>query len=150
MTRITAREIAVHTVYALDFSQNLAELVDERTTPAFFERLAEEDELFEVPPDEDAAQYIRMVAEGVAGHLAELDGYIEKYASGWAFGRISRVAVAVMRVCMYETLYRPDIPNAAAINAAVEIVKNYEEPEAAAFVNGILGSFVRNECNQHL
>jgi N utilization substance protein B len=145
MTRITAREIAMHTVYALDFSADLAELVDERTAPAFFEGLAGEDELFDTPPDEDAARYIRSVAEGVAAHLAELDGYIEKYASGWSFGRISRVAVAVMRVCMYEILYRPDIPNAAAINAAVEICKVYEELEAAAFVNGILGSFVRGE-----
>jgi N utilization substance protein B len=145
MTRITAREIAVHTVYALGYTQEYAELIDERTTPAFFERLSGEDELFAVPPDAESASYIRSVSEGVAAHLAELDGYIEKYASGWSFGRISRVAVAVMRVCMYEILYRPDIPDAAAINAAVEICKAYEEQEVAAFVNGILGSFVRGE-----
>ncbi|MFR4562163.1 MAG: transcription antitermination factor NusB, partial [Flavonifractor plautii] len=37
-------------------------------------------------------------------------------------------------------------PNAAAINEAVEMTKHYEEPEVVSFVNGILGSFVRNEC----
>jgi N utilization substance protein B len=147
MTRMTARETVVHTVYALDFTTDLAGLVDERTNPGFFERLAGEDELFDAPPDGESAQYIRSVAEGVSAHLAELDGYIDRYAANWRFGRISRVAVAVMRVCMYEILYRPDVPNAAAINAAVEICKNYEEPEVTAFVNGILGSFVRNECN---
>jgi N utilization substance protein B len=145
MTRITAREITVHTVYSLDFIQDLPELIDERTGPGFFEGLAGEDELFAAVPDEESAQYIKSVAGGVGEHLAELDGYIEKYASGWNFGRISRVAVAVMRVCMYEVLYRPDVPNAAAINAAVDICKKYEEPEVAAFVNGILGSFVRGE-----
>ena len=46
---------------------------------------------------------------------------------------------------MYEILYMPDIPNAAAINAAVELTKQYEPQEVAAFVNGILGSFVRAE-----
>ena len=38
-----------------------------------------------------------------------------------------------------------DILNAAAINEAVEMTKHYEEPEVVSFVNGILGSFVRNE-----
>ncbi|MCL1807045.1 MAG: transcription antitermination factor NusB [Oscillospiraceae bacterium] len=145
MTRITAREIVVHTVYTQDFTFNLAELIDERIDPDYYKGLTEEDELFSNPPDGESAQYIRTVAEGVGEHLAELDGYIEKHASGWSFGRISRVAVAVMRVCMYEILYRPDVPNAAAINAAVEIVKKYETAETAAFVNGILGSFIREE-----
>jgi N utilization substance protein B len=145
MTRIAAREIIVQTIYALDYTTDLAELLDERTSPGFFERMNGEDELFGKPPDGENALYIRTVAEGVAAHLPELDGYIEKYASGWSFGRISRVAVAAMRVCMYEILYRPDIPNAAAINAAVEICKGYEEQEVAAFVNGILGSFIRGE-----
>ncbi|MDR0325614.1 MAG: transcription antitermination factor NusB [Oscillospiraceae bacterium] len=143
MTRVAAREIVVHMVYALDFSQGMPDLVGERTSPGFFEGLAEEDELFGTPPDGDSGQYIKSVAEGVNAHLAELDGYIEKYASGWSFGRISRVAVAVMRVCMYEMLYRPDVPDAAAINAAVEICKRYEGTETVAFVNGILGTFSR-------
>ena len=55
------------------------------------------------------------------------------------------MVVAILRVCMYEILYMQDIPNAAAINEAVELTKHYEEPELAAFVNGILGSFVRSE-----
>ena len=43
-----------------------------------------------------------------------------------------------MRTAMYEVLYMPDIPNAAAIDAAVEMTKKYEPQEVAAFVNGIL------------
>ena len=50
---------------------------------------------------------------------------------------------------MYEILYMPDIPNAAAINAAVELTKQYEPQEVAAFVNGILGSFVRAGVSGH-
>ena len=50
-----------------------------------------------------------------------------------------------MRVAMYEILYMQDIPNAAAINEALELVKHYEEPEVVSFVNGILGAFVRGE-----
>ena len=81
----------------------------------------------------------------MANHGAELDGYIEKYAIGWKFSRIDRVAAAIMRVAMYEILYMPDIPNAAAINEAVEIAKGYEDPNTVSFINGILGSFLREE-----
>mgnify|MGYP002508113407 CR=1 FL=1 len=50
-----------------------------------------------------------------------------------------------MRLAMYEILYMPEIPNGAAINEAVEIAKKYEDPDVVRFINGILGSFVRNE-----
>ena len=66
-------------------------------------------------------------------------------AVGWSFSRISLVASAIMRVAMYEILYMPDVPNAAAINDAVEISKNYEGEETVKFINGLLGSFVRGE-----
>ena len=46
---------------------------------------------------------------------------------------------------MCEILYMDDVPNAAAINEAVELAKGYEEPETVAFINGVLGSFVRSE-----
>ena len=50
-----------------------------------------------------------------------------------------------MRVAMFEILYMQDIPDKAAINEAVEIAKKYETPETVKFINGILGSFVRQE-----
>ena len=50
-----------------------------------------------------------------------------------------------MRVAMYEILYMPDIPAAAAINDAVEIAKKYEDGKVVSFINGILGAFVRAE-----
>jgi N utilization substance protein B len=53
-----------------------------------------------------------------------------------------------MRVAMYEILYMPDIPAGVAINEAVEIAKKYEEPETVRFLNGILGSFSRDEAAQ--
>ena len=53
-----------------------------------------------------------------------------------------------MRVAMYEILYMPDIPNGASINEAVEIAKKYETPETVKFINGILGTFVRQEAGE--
>lgn len=146
MTRNTAREIAVHLAYELSFTgRAVEELLDERLSSERFEALSEEDELYAEAPGPTQAEYIRSVVSGVAEHAPELDGYIAKYAKGWNFERIPLVAGAIMRVAMYEVLYRPDIPDGAAINEAVEIAKKYETPETVKFINGILGSFVRSE-----
>ena len=75
----------------------------------------------------------------------ELDHYICQYSHGWKINRISRTAWAVLRCAMYEILYMPDIPDGVAINEAVEIAKKYETPEVVKFMNGILGSFLREE-----
>jgi len=112
---------------------------------SYYETCADEAEVYASYPSQKQAAYLRRVAVGVLEHGPELDAYIEKYAKGWAVGRISRVAVAIMRVAMYEILYMPDVPGASAINEAVEIAKKYEDPETVAFVNGILGSFIRAE-----
>lgn len=149
MVRNTAREIAIHLSYELSFtSKQIDALLDERLTKEAFAVLGEEDALYQEVPNAKQAEYIRRLVKGVDEHAAELDGYIEKYSKGWKFSRIPLVASAIMRVAMYEILYMQDIPNGAAINEAVEIAKKYETPEIVKFINGILGSFVRQEISE--
>ncbi len=144
MTRRNAREIAVHFVFELSFSNDRAEsLLEEFLTPEAFARLGEEEPLYAQFPGEKQRGYIEELVRGVDAHVPELDGYIERYSQGWSFARIDRVAVAIMRVSMYEILYMPDIPNSSSIDEAVEIAKGYENAETCAFINGILGTFVR-------
>lgn len=149
MVRNTAREIAIHLSYELSFTDKpIDALLDERLTADAFAALAEEDAIYQEAPNAKQADYIRRLVRGVEEHAAELDGYIAKYAKGWSFARIPLVASAIMRVCMYEILYMPDVPNSVAINEAVEIAKKYETPETVKFINGILGSFVRQEITE--
>ncbi len=146
MTRSNARELAVHLVFELGFSDETAdELLSQALTRAMFEDIGREEPLYAEFPNVEQRQYITALVKGVELHGPELDGYIGKYAIGWNFSRLPRIVVAILRVCMYEILYMQDVPNAAAINEAVELTKHYEELELAAFVNGILGSFVRSE-----
>lgn len=146
MTRSNAREIAVHLAFEIGFSSLTAdELLSRRLTRESFARLAEEEPLYASFPNEKQENYIAGLVRGVYEHGAELDGYIERYAVGRRFSRINRMAAAVMRVTMFEILYMPEIPNAAAINDGVEIVRKYEEEDVVRFVNGVLGSFVRAE-----
>ena len=149
MVRNTAREIAIDLSYELSFTdKTVDELLDERLTADTFATLAEEDAIYAEAPNAKQAEYIRRLVKGVEEHAAELDGYIAKYAKGWSFARNPLEASAIMRVAMYEILYMPDIPNGAAINEAVEIAKKYETPETVKFINGILGSFVRQEIGE--
>ena len=149
ITRTVAREIAVHYAFELGFSNLTAqELLEQELTQERFGEIAEIDPLYAEFPDEKQCAYIRKLVEGVGEHGYELDEYISKYAIGWKFQRIPRIAAAIMRVAMYEMLYMADIPAGVAINEAVEIAKNYESPEVVRFINGILGSFVRGELKE--
>ena len=149
MVRNIAREIAIHLSYELSFTDKpIDELLNERLTADTFSTLAEEDAIYAEAPNAKQADYIRRLVKGVNDHAAELDGYIAKYAKGWKFSRIDRVAAAIMRVTMFEILYMPEVPNKVAINEAVEIAKKYETPETVKFMNGILGSFVRQEIGE--
>ena len=142
MTRNTAREIAAHLSYELSFTdKTVEELLQERLTSEAFAELAEEDSLYAEAPNAKQVAYITRLVTGVNEHAAE-------YAKNWKFSRIPLVASAIMRVAMYEILYMQDIPNGAAINEAVEIAKKYETPETVKFINGILGSFAREEISQ--
>lgn len=150
MTRSTAREIAAHLAYELIFTElPIQEFLDQQLSDECFAGRASEYEIYEQTPNEKQKQYICRLVSGVAEHAAELDADIEKYAKGWRFERISLVASAIMRVAMFELLYMPDIPHGVAINEAVQIAKKYETPEVVRFINGILGSFLREEIKDN-
>lgn len=145
MTRTAAREIAVQLSFELGMNPlSASEVLDSFFESEYYATLATEDELFATAPDETQEAYIRTLVSGVSEHREELDGYIEKYARNWKLSRISKTAVAVLRTALFEILYMDEVPNAAAINEAVELAKGYDEAETVAFVNGILGGFMRD------
>lgn len=146
MTRTAAREIAIQLEYRMALSHDdPAVALDEFFEPEYYETLAREDKLFGEYPDEKQLAYIRSLVTGISEHREELNAGIEKYARNWKVGRISKTAASIMRAAMFEIRYLDDVPDAAAINEAVELAKGYEEPETVAFINGVLGSFVRQE-----
>lgn len=146
MTRTAAREIAVHFAFELGFTNQTAEeLLAEALNRKAFEQIGEEEPLYAEFPNEKQREYISKLVKGVYEHSPELDEYISKYAIGWKYSRLNRVAIAIMRVAMYEILYMPDIPHGVAISEAVQIAGKYESAEVVKFINGILASFLREE-----
>ena len=143
MTRTAARRLAVQLVFAAAAGTDLS--VEDFFQSDYYSALPPEDELFAEAPDEKQRAYITALVEGVAGHVNELDGYIGKYSRGWKLNRISRTALSVLRCALYEILYmdEEDVPDSVAVNEAVELAKGFDEPETVSFINGILGSFLR-------
>lgn len=148
MTRSNAREIVAHLIFEMNFTADPAEtLLDATMEPDYYESLAQETDVYAERPNSKQMRYIRNCVSGIKEKQEELDAYIAKYAVNWRVERISKVARAIMHVAMYESLYVEDVPAAAAINEAVELAHKYEDEDIVAFVNGILGSFVRDMEN---
>jgi N utilization substance protein B len=146
MKRTTARELAIQMSFAAAASgMEPAEMLDSFFDREHYDSLGAEQELFAEYPDEKQMEYIRRLTLLTAENRSEIDGFIERYAKGWKVERISRTALAVLRCAICEILYLDEIPNAAAINEAVELDKGYDDPDTVAFVNGVLGGFMRGE-----
>ena len=146
MNRKTAREIAVQLCFAASSGgRSAAEVVDDFFSSEHYDTLLTEDELFSQVPDDRQLEYIRTLVMLVEEKKEELDGYVEKYAKGWKVERISKTALAILRCALCEILYVDDVPASAAINEAVELDKGYDEPDTVAFVNGVLGGFMKGE-----
>jgi N utilization substance protein B len=146
MTIAEAREVAVRLCFAASENpRDPEEILADTFDADYYASLKTEDELYGKKAGDDQIAYISRIVRGTYEHGAELDGYIEKYSVGWRFDRISRTAVAIIKTAMFEVLYMPDVPPRAAINEAIEIAKRYEPQETVAFINGVLGSFTREE-----
>jgi N utilization substance protein B len=79
--------------------------------------------------------------QGAIDHIEEVDNVIKEYAKNWDFKRIARVDLAILRLAIYEMLYRKDIPPVVSINEAIDLSKLFSIPDAKRFINGILDQF---------
>jgi transcription antitermination protein NusB len=92
------------------------------------------------------APFARELVEGVVEHRAELDDLIRRYADRWALERMPIVDRNLLRLGIFELLYRPEIPAGAAINEAVELAKLLSTEDSGRFVNGLLGRVAREHA----
>ena len=94
--------------------------------------------------EEFLSDYAIGCAKGVKEHEEEIDAKIsENLKKGWKISRISKVSLALLRLAVYEILYRDDVPTSVSINEAVELSKKYTGKEDTSFINGVLGSVAK-------
>jgi N utilization substance protein B len=90
-----------------------------------------------VPP------YAQELVEAVLEDPGRLDLLIAEHATGWTVDRIAAIERAALRIAVLELAEKTDVPASVAIDEAVRLTKRYASPEAATFVNGILGGVAR-------
>ncbi|VEJ35533.1 N utilization substance protein B homolog [Aedoeadaptatus ivorii] len=115
-------------LYSLLFSEKAQRLRDKSTT---------------LPFNEDEVEYMREAVAIYLDHKDEIDGRIAENLREWTLSRLATVDLSILRVAVFEILYQDDIDPAISINEAVNIAKIYSTEDSARFINGILGSVVR-------
>lgn len=128
MTRKMAREEAFILIFEKAFNDSELD-----------EIMAVACEVRDLEPDE----YINKVFYGVFENIDEIDSVISENAVGWKIERISKTALSVLRLSIFEIKYYDDIPESVSVNEAVELCKKYATKEDASFVNGILSTVIK-------
>jgi len=135
--RRESRELALQLLYAIDANPGY-------TTRETLQTFREE--------QTDVLHRVREFAEtlvsGVQEHKSEIDSAIKARSKNWSLSRMPRVDLNVMRLAVFELMYRHDIPKKVTINEAIEIARKFGDKESPAFINGILDEIEECEKNQ--
>ncbi len=129
MNRRQAREQAFIFVFESEFGNNNAEDIIE---------------MARLHRDEEVDDFARSLLIGIKENEGIVEEYIEKNVTGWKKERLSIVAISILKIAIYEIMYVENIPESVSINEAVELAKKYGEKEEPSYINGVLGSVIRN------
>ncbi len=125
--RRKARELALQCLYQIDQSGN---------PDADIELISQN-----FQATKKAVEYGSELVNGVKANLAELDSLIRVHSENWQVSRMAVVDRNILRIAFFEMLHVADVPDAVAVDEAVEVAKRFSTDDAPAFINGILDAF---------
>ncbi len=128
-SRRKARIVAFQALYAWDASSmNFDELLS-------FSWLGEDSA---ASTDEELKTFAGLIVSGTIENIAEIDADIKKHLEHWAFERLKKVDLAILRVSVYSLVFQTDIPAQITIDEAIEIAKEFGAEDSYRFINGVL------------
>ncbi len=144
MSRTTARAAAMQMI----FEKVSGGQGGEETLKMVYDELREDgfpgvEHIGKKEPDTEDRDYITAALEGVISHREEIDELIGRTAKGWSIDRMSLVDLTILRLAVWEILYAEDVPGSVSIAEAMELTERFSDPEDKSFVNGILGTILR-------
>jgi N utilization substance protein B len=107
------------------------------TEPALL--LAQRDVVEEGPDARPVRDYTKELISGIAVHRRKIDELIATYAQGWDMDRLPAVDRNILRLGIYEILWRDELDDAVAIDEALTLAKELSTDESAGYVHGVLG-----------
>lgn len=131
MKRRETRQIILQILFQMDIT---------KTEPKeAIEYMLEENEI-----SEDELSFVKEIVYGTSENIAKLDKEISKYIKGWTINRLSNVDRSILRMSTYELLLAKNVPIKVVLNEAIELAKIFGSNESSKFINGILGSIVKD------
>ncbi len=130
MTRNEAREILMQMMYEMDAAKNMNReaaslLTEERLSGNHIERG-------------------KSLLNSIIENIDEIDEEINKFSKSWKTNRMPKVDLAVIRLAVGELKYADDVPDAVAINEAINLAKKYSTDQSSRYVHGVLGAIAKN------
>lgn len=129
-SRRAARELALNVLYQIDIA---------RIPP----REALETALENTGLEAAAAEFASTLVDGVLEHINDIDDILRRLSVGWELQRQPAVDRNILRIAIFEILHLDYVPPSVSINEAVELAKKFSTEESGRFVNGVLGTLVR-------
>ncbi len=93
----------------------------------------------------DDKEFIEQLVNGVVAHQSEIDNIIRPVAPEWPIEQIARIDRLVLRIGVFELVFAVNVPPKVAINEAVELAKAFGGDNSSKFINGVLGTVLRNK-----
>ena len=134
MSRRDARKHIFNLVFQTEFN------VDVDVKESFDTYTAEYENL-----KKDETDFVSREYRGILANIESIDSYIDKFAVGWNVTRIPKTDLAIMRLGVYEIIFDNEIPDAVAVNEAVELAKEFSGNKAPAFVNAVLSKIAKSK-----
>ena len=134
MSRRDAREHIFNLVFQTEFN------VDVDVKESFDTYTAEYENL-----KKDETDFVSREYRGIGANIESINTKKNKFAVGWNVTRIPKTDLAIMRLGVYEIIFDNEIPDAVAVNEAVELAKEFSGDKAPAFVNAVLSKIAKSK-----
>jgi len=131
--RTLARECALKILYKIEIAKDSMEV-------------SKKDFWSVEKPEKEVRDFANSVVNGTCDNLSKIDEIISKCADNWDIKRMAVIDKNILRMGIYEILYREDIPSKVSINEAIELAKRYGDVDSGKFVNGILDEVRKSEA----
>ncbi len=139
--RRKGREVAIQTLFSIEFLDNDIRLLPEDGLLKILEGVAADKEIL---PNNPIYEFASDLVLNVLKHIDPIDEKIKVHSTNWSFDRIAKLDLSVLRVAVYELIYTETAP-AIIMNEAIEIAKKYCSESSGKFINGVLNAISKDQ-----
>ncbi|MCD6177327.1 MAG: transcription antitermination factor NusB [Candidatus Cloacimonetes bacterium] len=139
--RRKGREVAVQTLYSVEFLDNDIRLLPEDGALRILKGVAADTEIL---PDSPIFEFASDLVLKVLIHIDSIDEKIKVHSTNWSFDRIAKLDLSILRIAAFELIYTETAPP-IIMNEAIEIAKKYCSESSGKFINGVLNAIAKEK-----